>query len=151
MNQSFLLTPGVLGNVIGLNASMGEILGWSIIAFAVAAGLLFPLRKWGRPVLRRIVGKTKAAKAYRNSQKIHIPFGILAVVAAVSHGTIMYIIEGELTGREWVGLTGVIAILLAIVLGAKISQKRDKTKKQVHMAIFTTAAVLIVTHIGMTP
>lgn len=126
---------------------IGEVAGWGSIAMAVGAGLLFPMRKWFFKMLSTTIGKVQSAKIFKFVRKIHTPIGLLSIGIGAAHGVFMYISEGELKIRDWIGISGVGFMFIAMIFGLLMMKKKQKTIWTLHISSLSLAAAFIALHV----
>ncbi|WP_062200229.1 hypothetical protein [Massilibacterium senegalense] len=118
----------------------GEILGFGGIAFAIAAGLLLPVRV---VIKRSKNARTKLGNVHKFLTGGHTVFGFLAIIAMALHGVMMFLYEQELTFREYIGLGGLGLFVLAAIFGNVLSKKlANKGLRTTHMIIALSALLL---------
>lgn len=126
---------------------IGEVAGWGSIAMAVGAGLLFPMRKWFFKMLSTTIGKVQSAKIFKFVRKIHTPIGLLSIGIGAAHGVFMYISEGQLEIRDWIGISGIGFMFIAMIFGFLMMKKKQKTVWTLHISSLTLAAAFIAVHV----
>ncbi len=127
----------------------GELLGVAGAAAGAGAALLFPLKRTS-PMLRK---KVPSAKRWINTGlklllKNHILIGLAALVLTILHGAAMYISEGELGPREWLGVIAITLIAAGAVFGFILNgNKTQQLVRTIHITILASAGLLAAIHI----
>lgn len=132
---------------------VGELFGWGIVVFGVAAGLLFPLRRYSKTLLQRFPSiRDWFRKVLRNLAKLHPFIGLIALSLALVHGIIMFIDEGELGFREWIGVAAFILLAIAGVYGWNLLKKKKKNvreQRKTHIMFIVAVIILATIHIAL--
>ncbi len=131
---------------------VGEMIGWGIVAMGVAAGSLFPLRRYFYAIVVRMPSiRDKYRKGLRFLAKLHPLIGSISLSLSIVHGLLMYINEGELGGTEWLGIIAVVLLALASSFGIQLSKKKKNFKqvRKYHIMLLLLVAVLAGVHIAL--
>lgn len=128
---------------------IGQIAGWGTVMAMGAAGLIFPIRRSMKSVIKNL---PPAKKLFISLSmffgKYHIVAGVLALALGVFHGVTMYLSEGELEGEGIIGLAAVILMAIVGILGTILFKKKKlKTLRTAHITLITLAIVVGLVHI----
>ncbi|WP_066172233.1 hypothetical protein [Bacillus marinisedimentorum] len=127
----------------------GELLGVAGAAAGVGAALLFPLKRTS-PFLRKKVPSAKRwiSTGLKLLLKYHIMIGLAALILTVLHGAGMYISEGELGPREWLGAVSIALIAAGSAFGFILNgNKKQQLIRTIHMIILGSAGLFAAIHI----
>lgn len=133
-----------------ITKQIGGVLGWGTVIFGVIAGMLFPLRRYSKLILQRYPSiRDQFRKGLRLLANYHPLTGLLALALSIGHGILMYIHEGELGAREWIGTFAVGLIIIAAIFGYRLYQKKKNLKelRKAHITFILIAAFLAAIHI----
>ncbi|MBO8155732.1 MAG: hypothetical protein H0Z32_04670 [Bacillaceae bacterium] len=132
----------------------GEVIGWSIVALAGFAAAIYPGRKIAPHVLKKpeIRKNPHIRKPIQSVIKLtgkwHVSAGILALLAAISHGFLMLIYEKELGPREMIGIGSIGFLIFALFQGLFLTtNKTNKPLRKFHIVTVTIFIVLSAAHI----
>lgn len=134
----------------GVFEDVGGNVGWGTVIAMGAAGLILPVRRSMKSVIKKAPGaKTLVLSTAKFLGKYHIFIGILALILVGFHGTLMYLSEGELEGEGILGLGAAILMVTAGILGAFLFRnKKAKSLRTTHTIIVAIAILIAVVHIA---
>lgn len=133
---------------------IGEALGWGAVGLAVGAGLLFPLKR-SYPFLvqwlpKKREWKKRLSSLFKLLSKWHLLAGLLALTLMIIHGLFMFYAEGELSGRDWLGVFSASLIALGLIPGlVLLKNKKSRFIRKVHIAVVSVAGTLAIVHIAL--
>lgn len=128
---------------------IGETIGWGTVIAMGAAGLIFPIRRSAKIILKSYPeSKNVYLSISKFFGKYHIFIGIAALALAIFHGTTMFLSEGELEGEGIIGLGAGILMAIAGVLGIVLfKNKKSKNIRTTHTILIAFAIVIALIHI----
>ncbi|HHY74857.1 MAG TPA: hypothetical protein GX497_16840 [Bacillus bacterium] len=133
----------------GLLEEGGELLGWGTVIAIGGAGLIMPLRRGSRSLIKKFPNtKNTIISALKLVGKSHLWIGSLAILLGAIHGVLMYIDEGEF-GFE--GVTGTISVglmAIAAIFGALLMKKRGNNQlRSIHLGFLIVAVLIGAVHV----
>lgn len=129
---------------------VGESLGWGTVILASAAGILLPARKMVKPVKANYPSaQPYLTRLIKGLAKNHVWIGIMAVAISLVHGVSLYLAEGELELRDWLGVSASGLMIAAGILGISMKMKKADmaNKKKKHVHLFIVSGFFAVIHI----
>ncbi|WLR52776.1 hypothetical protein LC040_07745 [Bacillus tianshenii] len=129
----------------------GELIGWAGMVSVGGAVLFFPLKRLAPVVMNNF---SNYKKQYRDFllffKKWHVGFGILALSLSIFHGVLMFLAEGELEFREYVGIGAVIALILSAIFGSILTNKLNSSiVRMFHITSFVLVFLFAAIHIAL--
>jgi hypothetical protein len=128
---------------------IGETVGWGTVIAMGAAGLIFPIRRSAKTIIKSYPeSKNVYLSISKFFGKYHILIGIAALALAIFHGTMMFLSEGELEGEGIVGLGSGVLMAIAGILGIFLfKNKKLKNLRTTHTILIAFAIGIGLIHI----
>lgn len=128
---------------------IGEIAGWGTAILMGSAGMLFPIRKTIKILLKHLPSSKNMVIFFSKLfSKQHVFFGILALVAGIAHGIFMFLDEGELELEAFIGMSSILFMLVAALLGGfLIKNKKAKALRKTHISLLVLSSFIAIIHI----
>lgn len=128
---------------------IGGMVGWGTVVSMGAAGLIFPMRRSTKSVITRFPSYKQMYLSFTKFiGKYHLFIGIAALALGGLHGVTMFLSEGELEGRGLIGLTAVIFMVLAAIVGSILAKnKKIRNIRRLHSILILTSIIVVFIHI----
>lgn len=128
---------------------IGKTVGWGTAAAIGAAGLIFPIRRSTKFMVKNFPDRKKLfISLSKFFGKYHLFIGVIALGLSITHGVVMYLDKGELEGEGMIGLAAVILMAIAGIVGAVLfKNKKAKTLRTAHTGVIALAILIGLIHI----
>ncbi|MCP8971299.1 hypothetical protein [Ectobacillus ponti] len=128
----------------------GKSIGWGTAAAMAGAAVLFPLRRSSKRLLQRFPRhKAQIVFLLKRAGSWHIAMGVAALLFGAGHGVLMYIGEGELEARDWIGVGAVGFMAVGAIAGGQLARKKAQGLRFVHMGLLLAASAGALLHIAL--
>lgn len=136
-------------NKEGAYKEIGGMVGWGTVMSMGAAGLIFPIRKSAKWILKNYpASKSLFISISKFFGKYHLFIGTAAITLGIFHGVTMYLSEGELETGGVIGLGALILMMIAGVFGAALfKNKKVKSLRSLHAILIAFAILIVFIHI----
>ena len=128
---------------------IGEMVGWGTVVAMGAAGILFPIRKSAKWIIKNYPeSKNIYISISKFFGKYHLLIGIIALALSIFHGVAMYLSEGRLEGQGIIGLGAFILMVIAGIFGTVLfKNKKVKSLRTTHTILIAFALLTGFVHI----
>lgn len=127
----------------------GELLGWGTVIAIGGAGVLMPLRRSSRSLIKKFPNaKAGIISSLKFVGKSHIWIGALALVLSSVHGVLMYLNEGEFGFREISGTISVGLMAIAAIFGVLLMKNKGNQQfRSIHFGFLIVAVLIGAVHV----
>lgn len=128
---------------------IGEIAGWGTAILMGSAGVLFPIRRTTKILLKHLPSSKNVVIFFSKLfSKQHVFFGIIALFVGIGHGVFMFLDEGELEVEAFIGMSSILFMLVAALLGGfLIKNKKAKAVRKTHISLLVLSSFIAIIHI----
>jgi hypothetical protein len=128
---------------------IGKTAGWGTIIAIGAAGILFPLRKSAKWIIKNYPeSKNIFIFIFKFFRKYHLFIGTIALALSLFHGVTMYLSEGELKIEGIIGLGALLLLMIAGIFGMILYKyKKVRSLRNTHTILIAFALLIGFVHI----
>lgn len=127
----------------------GKLLGWGTVIAIGGAGVLMPLRRGSRNLIKKFPNaKDGIISALKLVSKSHVWIGVTALSLSIIHGVLMYLNEGEFGFREIAGTISVGLMAVAAIFGVLlVKNKGNQQFRSIHFGFLIVAVLIGAVHV----